>query len=298
MGKVRAVNPEEEEAKLKEQQAKETERLARIEAAKAQGKVTKKKEEQKAEAASPVILSDSEESHSKNDDTEEPKKESKTSKYAEKVAVRAKGAKKAARSANYAAKAKLVEKNKQYSVKEALALVEKVHVAKFDETVELHINTLTTGVNGHVTLPHGTGKQTRVAILAPSKDAQAAEDLLKEIEAGKINFDILVATPDAMAKLAKVARILGPRGLMPNPKNGTVTANPEAVAKQYAGGQMNFKTEAKTPIIHLSVGKLSFGPEKLAENIAAALTAVKTANMKSAVVKSTMSPSVKLNLGK
>lgn len=289
MGKVRAKTLGDEEAELKEKQEAESRRLAKIEAAKAEGQA-KKAEEAKEK---PVV-----EEKSAEEQSEEPKKESKTSKYAEKVAVRATGAKKAARSAKYVAAAKLIEKNKQYSVKEALALVEKAHIAKFDETVELHINTLSTGVSGHVTLPHGTGKQTRVAILAPSKDAAAADDLLKEIEAGKINFDILIATPDAMPKLAKVARVLGPRGLMPNPKNGTVTPNPDAVAKQYAGGQMNFKTEAKTPIIHLAVGKLSFGADKLAENIQAALAAVKTANMKSVVVKSTMSPSVRLQLGK
>ncbi len=277
MGKVRAVDPAQEEAKKLEQEAKEKERLAKIEAAKAEGQAKK-------EASEPVM-----------EETEEPKK----SKYAEKVVLRqTQDKKKAARSANYLSKAKLIEKGKQYSLKEALELVEKAHMTKFDETVELHINTISSGVSGHVTLPYGTGKQTRVAILAPNKDAKAAEELLKEIESGKLNFDILIATPDAMPKLAKVARVLGPKGLMPNPKNGTITPNPEAVAKQYAGGQMNFKTEAKTPIIHLSVGKLSFGTEKLVENIQAALAAVKTSNMKSVVVKSTMSPAVKLQLGK
>lgn len=292
MGKVRAVDPAQEEAKRLEQEAKEKERLARIEEAKAAGQAKKEESESPKgtsfEEAAPVAEGTA------TAEAEAPKKSS----YAEKVAVRATGSKKAARSSNYLSKAKLIEKSKQYSLKEALELVEKAHMAKFDETVELHINTTGTGISGHVTLPHGTGKQTRVAILAPSKDAKAAEELLAAIEAGKINFDILIATPDAMPKLAKVARVLGPRGLMPNPKNGTVTPNPDAVAAQYAGGQMNFKTEAKTPIIHLAVGKLSFGPEKLAENIQAALAAVKSSNMKSVVVKSTMSPAVKLQLGK
>lgn len=279
MGKVKTIDTEKEALKEQEKAQKEAERLARIEAAKAAGQA-QKVEETPAESV--------------EDKAEAPAK----SKYAEKVAVRATGAKKAARSANYVSKTKLIEKGKQYSLKEALELVEKTHMAKFDETVELHINTTGTGISGHVTLPHGTGKQTRVAILAPNKDAKAAEELLAAIEAGKLNFDILIATPDAMPKLAKVARVLGPRGLMPNPKNGTVTPNPDAVAAQYAGGQMNFKTEAKMPIIHLAVGKLSFGSEKLAENIQAALTAVKTSNMKSVVVKSTMSPAVKLVLGK
>ncbi|HEX7041971.1 MAG TPA: hypothetical protein VF189_01865 [Patescibacteria group bacterium] len=300
MGKVRAKTLGDENAELKEKEEAEKRRLAKIEAAKAEGRAKKEAEVRHAELDSASQEQKEIANQTINESTEDSEKKSSsgTSKYAEKVALKSKGAKKAARSAKYMAGAKLIERNKLYSVKEALDLVEKAHMAKFDETVELHINTLTTGINGHVTLPHGTGKATRVAIIAPSKDANAAEDLLKEIEAGKINFDILVATPDAMPKLARVARVLGPRGLMPNPKNGTITPNPEAVAKQYAGGQMNFKTEAKTPIIHLSVGKLSFGAQKLSENIDAALKAVKSANIKSAVVKSTMSPAVKLHFGK
>ena len=214
-----------------------------------------------------------------------------------KVAEKKENARSAGRSENYKKAAALVEKNKVYPLKEALELLDKTHLAKFDETVELHINTNGT-LSGSMTLPHGTGKETRVAILAPSKDAAAADALLKEIESGKINFDVLIATPDAMPKLAKVARVLGPRGLMPNPKSGTVTPKPEEVAKQYAGGHMTFKTEAKAPIIHLAVGKLSFGKDKLVENIQVALKAVEAKNMKKVVIKSTMSPAVNLQLGK
>lgn len=136
----------------------------------------------------------------------------------------------------------------------------------------------------------------RVVILAPGKDAAGTDALLKEIEAGKINFDILIATPDAMPRLAKVARVLGPKGLMPNPKNGTVTPNPEATAEKYAGGHMTFKTEAKAPVLHLAVGKLSFGKDKLEENIKAALKAVDSKNMKKITLKSTMSPAIRLSL--
>lgn len=197
------------------------------------------------------------------------------------------------RSENYKKAAELIERGKTYSLSQAIELLEKTHLAKFDETVELHINTIGT-LSGSMNLPHGTGKQTRVAILAPSKDAKAADELLKKIESGKIEFDVLIATPDAMPKLAKVARVLGPKGLMPNPKAGTVTPNPDAVAKQYEGGHMTFKTEAKAPILHLAVGKLSFGKEKLEENIKTALKAVESKNMKKVVIKSTMSPAVRL----
>lgn len=288
MGKVRAAVIGDEELEQKQKEEAEKRRLAKIEAAKAAGQA------KKAAEAEHVISKESENSPEEvstdsGDDKEQPKK---------KVVVKKESQRVAPRSSKYLTSAKLIDKSKQYPVKEALSLVEKAHIAKFDETVELHVNTLTTGVSGQVTLPHGTGKQTRVAILQPAKDPKAADDLLKQIEAGKIDFDVLVATPDAMPRLAKVARVLGPKGLMPNPKAGTVTPKPEEVAAKFAGGQMNFKTEAKAPIIHLSVGKLSFGADKLAENIHVALKAIKSENIKKVVVKSTMSPAVKLALGK
>ncbi len=101
-----------------------------------------------------------------------------------------------------------------------------------------------------------------------------------------------------MSKLAKVARILGPRGLMPNPKNGTITPKPQEVAKKFQGGQINFKTESKFPILHLTVGKISFGEKKLSENIQSALSAIQTKNIKNITLKSTMSPGIKLDLSK
>jgi large subunit ribosomal protein L1 len=181
-----------------------------------------------------------------------------------------------------------IDKSKTYTIKEALALLEKLQRKSFDETVELHLNTLTGGISGQITLPHGTGKTTRVAI--------ADDKLIAEVEKGIINFDVLVAEPAMMAKLAKVAKILGPKGLMPNPKNGTITAKPEEVAKKYAGGQINFKTETKAPIIHLTVGKMSFGPEKLTENIEVLITAVKKPNIVNATLKSTMSPGLRIEI--
>lgn len=191
--------------------------------------------------------------------------------------------------------AQKVDKSKKYLLADALELLAQVKITKFDETVELHVNTFEKGISGNVTLPHGTGKEMRIAIANASVDSKAVEDLVSEVEEGKINFDVLIATPDSMPKLAKIARILGPRGLMPNPKNGTVTPKPEEIAKKFAGGQINFKTEAKFPLLHLAVGKLSFGDKKLAENIKTALTAVKLKNIKNVTLKSTMSPGIKLD---
>jgi len=181
-----------------------------------------------------------------------------------------------------------VDRTKNYVLSEALELLGNLQRKSFDETVELHINTIATGISGQITLPHGTGKTTRVAI--------ADDKLIAEVEKGIINFDVLVAEPAMMAKLAKVAKVLGPRGLMPNPKNGTITPKPEEVAKKYAGGQINFKTEAKAPIIHLTVGKISFGPAKLTDNIEALIAAIKKPNIVNVTLKSTMSPGLKLKI--
>lgn len=199
------------------------------------------------------------------------------------------------RSKRYKEVKALVDRTKKYPVSQALELLPQVHLAKFDETVELHVNTTEPGVSGNLTLPHGTGKKTKVAI--------ATDELIEQIEKGlpagrqgTIDFDMLVATPDMMPKLAKVAKVLGPRGLMPNPKNGTISANPEEVVKKYEGGQMRFKTESKLPVIHLTVGKLSFGNKKLSENIETVLKAIQTAKIRSAILKSTMSPGIKIEV--
>jgi len=122
----------------------------------------------------------------------------------------------------------------------------------------------------------------------------ADEAILAEVEKGKINFDVLVATPSMMPQLAKVARVLGPRGLMPNPKNGTITDKPEEAIKKLSAGQVSFKTESAAPIIHVSIGKLSFEDKKLNDNMKAMLTAIGEANIKSAILKSTMSPAIRL----
>lgn len=189
----------------------------------------------------------------------------------------------------------LVDKNKKYSLSEALAILPKLQLSKFDETVELHINTTDKGISGSITLPHGTGKTVRIAIANQTEDPKGVEALIKEIESGQITFDVLIATPDAMPKLAKVARVLGPRGLMPNPKNGTVSPKPEEISKKFEGGQINFKTESKFPLLHMAVGKVSFGDKKLTDNIKVAVSAIKVKSIKNITIKSTMSPGLRLD---
>lgn len=192
------------------------------------------------------------------------------------------------RSRRYKEKLKLVDRKKTYPPASALELLKSASWQnKFDGTVELHINTLEKGLSGQVTFPHGTGKKVMVAI--------ADDKIIEEVEKGKINFDVLVSHPSMMGKLARVAKVLGPRGLMPNPKNGTISETPEELVKKFAKGQINFKTESQAPIIHLTIGKLSMKDQELTENITTIIRAIGTSKIKNVTLKSTMSPGIKLD---
>lgn len=181
----------------------------------------------------------------------------------------------------------VVSKTQKYNLDQAIDALKKFKKSKFDETVELHINTKEKGISGQVTLPHGTGKTLVIKI--------ADETILAEVLKGKINFDILVATPSMMPQLAKVARVLGPRGLMPNPKNGTITDKPEEAVKKLSGGQIAYKTESAFPIIHAIVGKVSFEDNKLKDNVNTFLSSVGASNITNVTLKSTMSPAIRLD---
>ena len=191
------------------------------------------------------------------------------------------------RSKRYLALKKNVDRNKKYPLAEAVDLVLKNGHAGFDESVDIHLN-LRNKLTGSVSLPYGTGKKTRVAV--------ADEKLIETISKGKVEFDILVASPLMMPKLAKVAKILGPKGLMPNPKDGTISNDPERLALSLSKGETRFKSEAKFPILHFTLGKVSFGKEKLTANLTAFLAAVKKPNIVNAVLCSTMGPGVKLEI--
>jgi large subunit ribosomal protein L1 len=171
-------------------------------------------------------------------------------------------------------------------------LLRKINLTKFDGTVEVHINTLEKGLRGKVTLPHGTGKKVRVRIA----DGSNIDELIAEVEKGKIDFDHLIAHPQVMPKLAKVAKFLGPKGLMPNPKAGTISTDPEKVAEKLKGGEIAWKTETDFPIIHQVVGKLSFKDEQLVENFLALIKSIGEAKIKNITLKSTMSPGIKMKL--
>lgn len=213
--------------------------------------------------------------------------------------------------------AKLVEKDKEYSTKEALDLAIKTSPVKFDATIELHINLnvdprqADQNIRDNLVLPSGTGKTVRVAVLAEEDDAKLAknagadkagnEDLLKEIEKGIIEFDILIATPNQMAKLGKYARVLGPKGLMPNPKSGTVTTDVAKAVEQAKAGRVEYRVDS-TGIVHLGIGKVSFGSDKLMENATAVFTSIKNNKptsikgnyVKAITISSTMGPGIKV----
>jgi len=198
------------------------------------------------------------------------------------------------RSKQYVEKASFVDKTKLYSMDEAISLVKKTSMSKFDGTVEMHINLNPQALGekkdfrGTVTLPHGTGKEVKVII--------ADEKVIEDVAKGIITFDVLVAHPSMMPKLAKVARVLGPKGLMPNPKNGTVSPDPEKRVKELSHGQVNFKTETDQPLIHMRVGKVSFDDKKLTENISAVIKAIGTGKVSKITLAATMGPGIKLAL--
>merc|ERR1719284_2263795 len=191
---------------------------------------------------------------------------------------------KVAQSRRYGDLATKVDKDKLYEPAEAIALMKKLATAKFTESIELHGNlNLDPKYNDQqirttVALPAGTGKSVRVAVLAegPAADAATAAgadvvgmaDLIETISAGQIDFDVLLATPPAMPKLAKLGKVLGPKGLMPSPKAGTVTATPGDAVKEFKAGKLEFRTD-KQGIVHIPFGKLDFDEDKLTENLVA-----------------------------
>jgi large subunit ribosomal protein L1 len=211
-----------------------------------------------------------------------------------------------------------VDKNKVYSLKDASSLVKEVNTTKFDASVDLHIRLgvdpkkADQAIRGTVTLPHGTGKTKRVLVLCtPDKEADAKsagadyvglDEYVQKIEGGWVDVDVIVATPSVMPKIGKLGKILGPRNLMPNPKTGTVTNDVAAAVNEVKGGKIAFKVD-KAGIIHASIGRVSFTPEKIAENSNELLNAIikakpssaKGTYLKSVFMASSMSPGIEID---
>ncbi|MCD8396567.1 MAG: 50S ribosomal protein L1 [Lachnospiraceae bacterium] len=226
------------------------------------------------------------------------------------------------RGKKYAEAAKAVDRSVLYDVNEAMALVKKTSVAKFDETIEVHIRTGCDGrhadqqIRGAVVLPHGTGKKVRVLVFAKNAKADEAlaagaeyvggEELVPKIQKeGWLDFDVVVATPDMMGVVGRLGRILGPKGLMPNPKAGTVTMDVTKAVNDIKAGKIEYRLD-KTNIIHVPIGKASFTEEQLTDNFQTLIEAINKARpsalkgqlMKSVTVTSTMGPGIKLNTAK
>ena len=222
----------------------------------------------------------------------------------------------------YSDSAKLIERNKTYDPAEALALVCQTSKAKFDETIELHIRLGVDSrhadqqVRGAVVLPNGTGKTVRTLVFAKGDKAEAAKaagadyvgelDMVEKItKENWFEFDVVIASPDMMGVVGRLGKILGPKGLMPNPKAGTVTPDVAKAVTEAKAGKIEYRLD-KTNIIHCPIGKASFGPEKLAENfntlvgavIKAKPAAAKGQYIKSCVIASTMGPGIKINYAK
>jgi large subunit ribosomal protein L1 len=211
-----------------------------------------------------------------------------------------------------------VDKNKFYTLKEASSLVKEVNTTKFDASVDLHVRLgvdpkkADQSIRGTVSLPHGTGKTKRVLVLCnPDKEADARaagadyvglDEFIQKIEGGWVDVDVIIATPSVMPKIGKLGKVLGPRNLMPNPKTGTVTNDVAAAVNEVKGGKIAFKVD-KAGIIHASIGRVSFSPEKLAENsqeLIGAIIRAKPATAKGTYVKSvfmasSMSPGIALD---
>ena len=223
------------------------------------------------------------------------------------------------RGKKYLENAKLVDRTQLYDADQAIALVKKASFAKFDETVEVHIRTGCDGrhadqqIRGAVVLPNGTGKSVKVLVFARGAKADeafaagadyvGAEELLPKIQnEGWLDFDVVVATPDMMGVVGRLGRILGPKGLMPNPKSGTVTMDVTKAINDIKAGKVEYRLD-KTNIIHVPIGKVSFSEEKLAENfqtlmsaiIKAKPSAVKGQFLRSVTMTTTMGPGIKLN---
>ena len=249
----------------------------------------KQKKEQKAKSMEKKMLK-------KKDVKEEPASvptESELQRGKEKKVVKSRGVSAkatASRGKKYLEAKKIVDSNKLYSLKEAVAVLKMMKLVKFDQSVELHFVVDETGLRGEVELPFSTGKIVRVKI--------ADDTVLSDLEKGKIEFDVLVTHPSFMPKLAKFAKVLGPKGLMPNPKAGTVSTKPEDVVKKFEKGMLRWKTEVKFPLIHQMIGKISSKESDLIANAEKFIEAVGKSHIQTAYIKTTMSPAVKLELEK
>lgn len=302
MGQIKQSKVTEEDA-LKEAE----EMLKKLEEQKNKGSQSKGEEQKSKEVVSKQVTSEevtSDKGEASNEVTpvveqsslQDEVKEKKSEERKEKsTKSRSSKSKVRVRSKKYQEKLALVDRTKYYDLEEALELVKKTSYVKFDASVELHIKLIPAKnkktkqeLRGILQMPHFIGKEPKIAVI----DEIMAEKILKE---KKSQFDILLATPEMMSKIARLAKILGPQGKMPNPKTGTVTSDPEKTIKEIKSGRVEYKAD-DTGNIHQMIGKVSFDNKKLADNYKAVLTAIGANKVQSVTLAATMGPGVKIKL--
>lgn len=277
MGKIRTrtLGLEEVEEKQKKAQKNRSEE-------KKSKKLRKDDKEPVAEAPEKIDVKKQKEQKSKSGKTADTKSVKKTADKEEKKQA------KNPRGKKYLQAAKKIDSKKTLTLSEAVKLLKKIKYANFDESVEIHMNLDDQGLRGEVDLPHSIGKTARVKIVDDS--------VIEAIEKGIIDFDILISHPSYMPKLVKFAKILGPRGLMPNPKTGTVSTNPDETLKKLTKGLIRWKSEAKFPLLHQLIGKISYPEENIEENARLFILSVGKIHIKKLFLKTTMSPSLRLDI--
>ena len=249
-------------------------------------------EEEVAELNEEMVAAEAAQKHKNRESTAEKAKRSTRQSTSEKAKIAEEVRLKALdplrlRGKKYRAAVASIDMTRVYPASEAIEAVRASNTATFNAAVELHAKVKAENVRGMVVLPHGNGKTRRVAL--------ATDDVIEGIANGQLNFDVLIATPAQMPKLAKFAKVLGPKGLMPSPKAGTVTENPEAVMSEISGGRIEYRAD-KSGVVHLSIGKMSFSNEQILENFQAIETALSGAKVQTLSLASTMGPGVRVAL--
>lgn len=267
--KIKTLGSEEEEKKQKD--------LAKVKREQKQLRLGQKEEESDAKPEKNVEVPTKDKSVDAVEGEVEVEKKVKTKKS--KIKTRGK---------RYLSAKKAIKKTTKYKLDEAITLISSFEKVGFDESIELHMTTTEGGIKGEVSLPHGTGKTKRVAVVD--------DTLVAKLEEGVVDFDVLISTPAMMSKLVKFARLLGPKGLMPNPKQGTVTEDTDGAIKKFSSGLVQYKTESKFPLMHLSIGKKSFTDVKLMENIKSLVKSIGKPKIRTMHITSTMSPSVEISV--
>ena len=264
---------------------------------KASSKKKVEKAEVKTESAAPDVIA-SEAKQSSPEQTPTQIASSPTAPRNDKEKKPQKPGKAKPRSKKYQEIAKDLDRTKTYSLPEAVDMAKKLSYSKFNATLEAHINTSQTGIRGLVSLPYAKGKKIRILAFGPSNPQKegvvfGSDSIIEEVSKGKVDFDLIVTTPEWMPKLAKVARILGPKGLMPNPKNGTITSGEAGLQKAVEGfqaGKTEYKTESKAPVIHVAMGKLNQPNDELIANIKTLYQTIGKSRVKKITLSPTMGP--------